>query len=165
MIPVGDSLKAFETWRRVRLGRCQTASAYHTALLEGGFKIGPFSEDLLDKTPISLDQIDVELISLSVDELGFPNGTTYGESCKKGIGLGLNLSPGELGAALRLDYHNQPRGEFLRLAMTPILHTNGKPGIFWEVDHGDGVQWLGGTDGSPDVLLKPEDRLVFIRRP
>jgi hypothetical protein len=65
------------------------------------------------------------------------------------------------GPALRLNYLDQPLGEFLHIAMRPVART-GEVVDFSVGNAGAGLILIGG-DGHPDVMLSGAERFVFIR--
>ena len=61
-----------------------------------------------------------------MEQLGFPNGATLKEIYAKAKDLGLELCPAEVGPLLRLNYPDQPNGEYLRIAMETINDSDGR---------------------------------------
>jgi hypothetical protein len=51
-----------------------------------------------------------------------PRFTTF---YARAVALGFELCPGEVGPALRLNYVDQPPGDFLHIAMKPVAKYNG----------------------------------------
>ena len=62
-------------------------------------------------------ETDVDLIVMSVTDLGFPEGASLKDIYAKARALGLYLCPVEVGPQLRLQYHDQPQDEPLFIAM------------------------------------------------
>src|SRR5258708_11313374 len=77
--------------------------------------------------------------------------------------LGLDLCPAEVGPALRRAYKDQPKGEWLLVAMEPITDSDGDSRIFL-VEHGGNVPWLSAHYGDPDGVWRADDRFVFARQ-
>jgi hypothetical protein len=70
--------------------------------------------------------------------------------------------PAEAGSQLRLQYLDQPRGEFLHLAMRPIAIYAGELTDLTLGNDGSGLLLLGG-DGRPEFALPAVTRFVFSR--
>ena len=78
--------------------------------------------------------------------------------------LGLELCPNEVGPQLRLQYKDQPKGEFLLIAMEPIIGVGGDLSVF-DVEHrNDDRLWLNANLGHPGLAWGGIDRWVFLRR-
>ena len=92
-----------------------------------------------------------------------PNGATLADIHNRAKELGLELCPAEVGPQLRLQYADQPRGEWLLIAMEPITDSVGDPRIF-DVELGDFGRWLDGLCGDPDGFWFGSGRFVFVRR-
>ena len=153
----------FANWWTIKLGTCKTPDEYRTALKKGRYRIGDWSNDILGKTTCAQEETDVDLVALSVAELGFSKGAYYRDICAKGVEMGLELCPAEVGPALRLSYKKQPRGEWLCVAMEAIADSDGDPRIF-AVVYDSGKLWLDAADGYPEIFWGADDRCVFVCR-
>ena len=150
-------------WKMVKLGTCKTPGAYRKALKKAGRSIGDWGDDILGRITCSQEEIDLDLVVLSVADLGFKDGARYADICAKAVELGLELCPAEVGPALRLQYGNQPNGEWLRIAMEAIADRDGNLYLFL-VAHGVGGLRLHGSNGHPDYVWDADIRFVFGRR-
>ena len=103
-------------WKTIKLGTCKTPDEYREALRSAGYRISDWGNDILRKTSCAEVETEVDLVALSVKELGFQNGANYKDICARGVEMGFELAPAEVGPALRLSYKDQPRGEWLRIA-------------------------------------------------
>jgi hypothetical protein len=148
--------------KSVKLGACKTPDEYRKALEEAAYRIGDWGSDILGKTACAQEETEVDLVALSVNELGFNDGAHYKDICTKAIELGLELCPAEVGPALRLVYKHQSRGEWLRIAMEAITGSDGDRFIF-AVHVNDGL-WLDGDCGRPEFFWGTDGRFVFLRR-
>ncbi len=118
---------------------------------------------------------DVEIAALSVAELGFGEGATYGQLIARAFELGLTECPLELGPHLRVQFLDQPDST----DGTPLTHGRAPPGSITvassPLDDGDEtakgfylrrvdtVLWLRGYWSWPGHIWTPEDVLVFSR--
>jgi hypothetical protein len=138
------------------------------------------TKDLLAKTEFSGIQETYTLVRFSVKELGFPQGATTAEiwgteDDKDAHGnpapftkgrmteLGLELVPSEGGVQLRLQYTEQPQGEYLYMAMKQIADRDGTPDV-WSVYARVGDRWLDSHYARPSRRWYDYDELVFRTR-
>ncbi len=117
----------------------------------------------LGRITCSKEEIDLDLVVLSVADLGFKSGARYADICAKAVELGLELCPAEVGPALRLQYGDQPSGEWLRIAMEAITNRGGGRFVFsvFRVAHD---LCLNHVYGHSDYVWHAGDRFVFGRR-
>ena len=119
------------------------------------------------------DERVVALAALSVAELGFGKGATYGEIARRALAAGLVECPLELAPYLRLKYRDQPDSAdgkslthgrappgSLLVASSPLDASYETPKGFY-LRHVDRVLWLRGYWSSADHILSPGDVLVF----
>jgi hypothetical protein len=111
-----------QTWKTIKLGVHKTAGEYLQALKRVRYHISDWVNDILGEAEFTCatKETDVDLVVLSVAELGFKDGAKHSEICVRALKMGLLLCPVEVGPALRLTYKDQPRGEWLIIAMNPI---------------------------------------------
>ncbi len=150
-------------WKTVKLGTCKTPDEYRKALKSAGRRISDWGDDILGRILCFKEEVDLDLVVLSVADLGFKSGDRYADICAKAQGLGLELCPAEVGPALRLQSGDQPKGQWLRIAMEAITDRDGDFSIF-NVEHDDDELWLRGNDGHPDYVWDADCRFVFGRR-
>ncbi len=161
--PFDSSLSKFPTWKTIKLGIHKTADEYRKAIKADGMKIGSWANDILGKPAftVSSDEIEVELVRMTVAELGFKNGATRKDIYNKALELGLKLCPNEVGPALRLQYAGQPMNEWFLIAMEPIADSGGSLYVFGVGRSSDG-SWLYGDHGHPDYFWNADDQWVFL---
>lgn len=119
-------------WKTIRLGVHKNADEYRKAIKTVGGKISDWANDILGKPAFTVaDQpMDIDLVVVTVAELGFPKGAIRADIYKRAAEFGLEPCPAEAGPALREQYMDQPNDEWLRIAMKPIVGSNGDPRIF-----------------------------------
>jgi hypothetical protein len=154
--------REFAVWKTVRLGTRKTPDAYRKSIKKAGRRIGAWGDDILGRISCSQKEIDLDLVAVSVGDLGFKGSARYADICTRAIELGLGLCPAEVGPALRLQYGDQPSGEWLRVAMEAITDRIGDRDIF-RVERGSGDLWLDADRGNPDCVWGAEYRFVFVR--
>ena len=152
-------------WNTVKLGTCKTADEYRKALKKAGRRIGDWANDILGKPAFTASQqeTEVDLVVATVAELGLTEGGQYKDICARAVEMGLELCPAEVGPALRLVYDDQPKGEWLIIAMEAITNSDGYRYVF-AVGHDRVELWLDGSDGRPERFGDAGRRFVFVRR-
>jgi hypothetical protein len=163
---VSATAKVWKTWKTIQLGTgLQTADDFRKAVKSAGMKIGDWANDILGKPAFTAttSETEVELVVASVAELGFKDGATRKDIYVRAQELGLDLCPPEVGPQLRLQYTDQPKGEWLVIAMEPIADSDGFLNLF-NVVHVDDVRWLNASYGSPFSFWFGHSRFVFLRR-
>ena len=127
--------------------------------------IGDQADEIIGRPafPFSRNKLDVDLVVVSVAELGFgPDGATLREIYVRAGTFGLDLCPAEVGPILRLNYLDQPLGDFLHVAMRPVA-TYGGELVDFTLGNGGSALLLIGGDARPDVVLTGGVRLIFMR--
>ena len=112
---------------------------------------------------LSTNETEINLVIASVADLGFSDeGAALPAIYARARTLGLELCPAEVGPLLRLRYLNQPVGEWLRIAMTPIVTNEGIAADFTVANGGTGPMLLGG-EVRADSIMPAVIRFVFMR--
>jgi hypothetical protein len=153
----------YTVWRTLTLGLHKTPAAYRKALLAAGHTIGSWGDEILGRITCAKQEARVNLVALSVADLGFKDGAYYKDICAKAVEMGLELCPAEVGPAFRLAHTDQSHGEWLRIAMDAIdVRCGDRLGFAMSRDN-DGL-WLNDFDGRPDGFCYAGDRFVFVCR-
>lgn len=128
--------------------------------------IGDWGNDILGKPAftVSPEEVGTDLVMVSNADLGFKDGAKLEDTYARALELGLELCPNEVGPQLRLQYINQPNGEWLLVAMESIVDSNGNRELFSVKRNGNGKQYLNGYGGNPDNVWDADMRFVFCRR-
>lgn len=103
---------------------------------------------------------DMTLIRLTVADLGFKSNATTDQIYKRAEELGLELCPSDVGPTLRLQYRNQPLGEWIYIGMKQITDSDGDPSVF-SLGHGGGGLWLSFDWARPSIEWSPSYEFVF----
>ncbi|TSC73576.1 MAG: hypothetical protein G01um101444_507 [Parcubacteria group bacterium Gr01-1014_44] len=140
----------------------QTSKELQKELKEKKINLTNYSTDTLNSKEFTTlknpEQID--LVCLKVRDLGFKNGATTDEIYSKAKKLGLELCPAEVGPHLRIQYLDQPLGEWLWIAMKQITDRVGYPDIFDLGRSEDGL-WLSDNWARPGGRWHAEYEFVF----
>ena len=157
--------RGFAIWRTIKLGTGpKNATDFRKALKDCGIQIGDWANDILGKPAftVAIEETEVDLVKVSVSELGFDQVTRYDKICERAKESGLLLCQNEVGPQLRLQYKDQPKGEVIRIAMEAIRDSDGDLEVF-NVEHNGNGLWLSSVYGSPDRLFSPIGVFVFVR--
>lgn len=152
--------------KTIELGtELKTGQAFEKEFTDRKYGLSKWAKDILNKTEFeaSPEPTEADLVILSLENLGFPQGATYMDICSRADKLGLDLCPSEVGLQLRLQYPNQPKNEYLFIAMKTIVDSDGGPSL-WSVNRGDSEPWLYAADGGPDFRWDSDNLFVFVRR-
>ena len=130
-------------------------------------RIGDSANEILGRPAFAYQKTRtaVELVLLSAAELGLPPGAaSLADVYRRARQIGLHLCPAHVGPQLRLDYANQPIGEFLHVAMEPVATYEGQPTILALANGGSGLLLIG-SDGRSDFLVTRSVKFVFALPP
>jgi len=157
----------WSTWKTIRLGTngLKTADDFRKSLKDNGFSIGDHANDILGKPAftVAAEEIELDLVVASVAEIGFKDGATREQIYARAKEHGLDLCPAEVGPQLRLQYKDQPNGEWLIVAMEPIAGSVGYLQLFY-VERDDSALWLYSFSDRPVHVWGSDARFVFSRR-
>jgi len=158
---------AFElpVWKTIVVGSHRGVDAVRDALDRERIVIGDSADEILGRPAFTFaaERRALNLVLRSVAELGFgERGATLADIHSRAVRLGFELCPEEVGPQLRLQYRNQPVGEFLHLAMKPQRTYDGELTDFTLANTGAGLTLLGGS-AKPDLVLAGNVTFVFVR--
>jgi hypothetical protein len=159
------TLAEFPIWRRLTIGTYKGVNAIRDAFDAARMRIGDSADEILGRPafPFSSSKTELDLVVLTAGDLGFaPGSITVAEIYRRALQLGLELCPAEIGPQLRLEYLNQPVGEFLHIAMHPVATYHGDLVDLTVANGGAGLLLLGG-DASPEIKFHSSVKFVFVR--
>jgi len=159
-LPEVNLKKRFSPWRTIEIGTL-TLKNLLNSVLNGKFKIGHFVQDLLRQTEIVAVKAEIELVNVSLLELGFENGAILAQIYAIVSEFDLGLVPSEVGPQLLLQYPEQPFGEKLMIGMEPMMDDEDEPRLFRIVR--DNSQHLTTCDGRYDYHWPARSHWVFAR--
>jgi len=163
-IPVASAV-AVPVWKTIAVGTFADSFALRNALDAAGCGIGDSAGEILARPAftVSAAKADVGLSAVLVTELGFPTGTaSLADIYARARQLGFGLAAAEVAPQLRLQYFDQPIGEFLIIGMEPIKTWTGDPVILAVANGGAGLILIG-QDGSADAEISVASRFLFVR--
>lgn len=154
--------KDLPVWKTIKLGTHKTTDALKKALMDKGRCISNLAADILAKVTVSPTEAELDLVVVSVAELGFKDGALYEDICGRAQEFGLELCPAETGPQLCLQYYDQPLGEWVRLALKAIRDAGGSLRVFGVELYDDGL-WLISICGGHGRFYGGSHRFAFVR--
>jgi hypothetical protein len=101
----------------------------------------------------------IDVVRLKVRDLGFTSYPTTNQLFAKAQEFGLELCPAEVGPQYRLQYTDQPRGDWFYIGMKPVV-APGNPRVFELAHNVDGL-WLNDNWAFPDLEWLLDLTFVF----
>ncbi len=113
----------FPRWKTVIMfRRCDTELLYDDLVRLTGCYVSPNARRWLQSLSLTPYMNSINAVRVTSAELGFNTRFVTTEMIyDRARELGLELCDGDLAAELRLDYDDQPTGETLLIAMTPMV--------------------------------------------
>ncbi|MCK1304004.1 DUF1127 domain-containing protein [Bradyrhizobium sp. 24] len=152
-------------WKTIAIGTFRDMRALRKAMSAMGCDVGSAAAEVLARPAFTLSgkKTDVQLVPVSAAELGFKGETaSLTEIYARAQRLGFGLAPAEIAPQLRLQYLDQPIGEFLIIGMEPIRTWAGEPVILTVANGGAGLILIGqGTRENAEIPVN--STIVFVR--
>ncbi len=149
--------------RTIELGG-KTNQQLQTAMEAQGVKINYLARATMNDKEFTTakEHYPLDTILLTVADLGFTDYCTTTQLFARAQELGLELCPAEIGPHYRLQYTDQPSGEYLSIGMQSIAASD-SPEVFGMGRHGNGL-WLSTSDARPGDSWNTARKLVFCLR-
>lgn len=151
----------FKTWKTITIST-KTLPELKEALKAADINVSIYAGDMLDNMPLVKKQ-KVNLVRVTVKELGFTDWTPTEKIYAKAQELGLDLCPAEVGPYLRLAYQDQPLNEWFLIAMKQISDRDRNPDVFILVRYTVGL-WLRSRLAEPGCEWGPGHEFAFAVR-
>ncbi len=137
----------------------KTKEELQTELEEKNINLSEWAKDLLNSKDFTTSKVieGTDLVRLSVNDLGFPQGATTKEIYQRAKEYGLELCPAEVGPHLRLQYRIS---DWTLIAMKQITGRGGYPSVFY-MDRGAVGLWLSTSDARPSRGWSSDGWFVF----
>lgn len=125
--------------------------------------IGNYANDILGKPAFAVvtEETQLDLVVVSVKELTGKDQAPLKEIFARAKEKGLQICPNQVGPELRLQYEDQPSGEWLVIGMEPITGSDGVLSLF-RVERDVSVLWLYTIYDHPDDVWDGSYRFVFV---
>ena len=115
-----------------------------------------------DHFEISYERQAVELVCVSVNELGFSRGAFFNDMMNAAKEEGLEPCALELAPYLRLQYLSQVEGSLVTVASPPPFTDELYPRGFYLSSNASGL-WLRGYRATDDFLWASESEFIFVK--
>jgi hypothetical protein len=159
------SAAATPVWKTITVGTFANTFDLRNALDAADCGTGDLADEVLARPSFTLSatKTSVDLVAVSVIELGLQTETaSLAEIYARAKELGFRLAAAEVGPQLRLQYFDQPSGEFLTVAMEPIKTWEGEPVILVVANGGAGLRLIG-EDAGTNAVFYSGSRFLFVR--
>jgi hypothetical protein len=156
---------AVPVWKTITVGGFAHRSGLFNALDAAGCGIGDLAQDILTRPSfvLSATKTSADLVVLSPAELGARDGgASLADVYSRAQKLGFGLAASEIGPQLRLQYFDQPVGEFLYVGMEPIKSSHGESAVFVVANGGADLILIGQNVGA-DTKIPATWRFLFVR--
>jgi len=155
----------WSTWKTIKLGTgIKDANGFRQAIKDAEMRISDWANDIIGKPEFTViaGETEVDLVKVTVAELGFKNGARRDQIYDRAKELGLELCPSEVGPQLRLQYKDQPLNEWILIGIEPIRASGGGLSVF-DVAHSVDGLWLRSDYGNPGSVWNAGSHWVFVR--
>jgi hypothetical protein len=154
----------FSVWKTITLGTHKTVIELAEAIRATDCWIIDSALDLMAQPTFTLapEATQVDLVAVSVGELGFTSGTPCGWIYERARQLGLWFCPPEVGPQLLLQHRGELDELVLWIAMMPIAGSGDRAGAFAITDGENENRWLLWYSGNPVAVCPPDFRFVFV---
>ncbi|RXH25526.1 hypothetical protein XH99_10330 [Bradyrhizobium nanningense] len=161
------SARDVATWKAITIGTFADSLKLRNELDSRGCSVGSQAAEILARPAfkISSQRTNVELVNISPAQLGFTSDTVaLANVYARAQQLGFELAAAEVGPQLRIQYFDQPIGEFLIVGMESIKTWSGEP-IILNVANGGAGLILISQDGRAEADIPVQSRFIFVRPP
>ncbi len=151
-------------WKTISVGTFKDSFALRNTLDALNCGVGDGAAQVLARPSFVLNRSNekLDLVSITAAQLGFQTGTVaLHELYARAEQLGFELAPAEVGPQLRLQYADQPIGEFLIVGMKPIQTWRGESLVLVVANGGAGLLLL--SQGAHAEIYS-KSRILFVRR-
>lgn len=152
----------FKTWKTIKLSTLhKIAHDFRLATRDTEMVIDEWADEFISDL-VSDKEVEVELVVVSVADLGYENGAPRKDVFIRAHEFGLGFCTLDVVLQLRSQYTDQPKGEMLVIAMEPIRKYSDS--FLFEISHFNDELSLGANGGyHSDSVLSGHRRLVFCK--
>jgi hypothetical protein len=155
------------TWKTVAIGTFADPLKLRNELDRLRCSVGGQAAEILARPTfiVAARKMNIELALISPAQLGFTSDTAaLSDVYTRARALGFELAAAEVGPQLRIQYFDQPIGEFLTIGMDPIKTWSGEPVILNVANGGAGLILIG-QDGRAEAEIPSKSKIIFARPP
>jgi len=150
-------------WKTITVGTFRDSLAMRNTLDALDCGVGDGAAQILARPSFGLAarRGQLDLVTVTAAQLGFQaEAVRLDELHARAEHLGLGLAPAEAGPQLRLQYADQPTGEFLILGMRPLRTWSGEALVFVVANGGAGLHLLSQDAHAP---VHARSHILFVR--
>jgi hypothetical protein len=128
-----------------------------------GINISDYAKSMMDNPDFitGTNPEEAKLVRLTVADLGFKTSATTDQIYERAQALGLELCPADTGPNYRLQYKDQPLGEWVRIGMKQISDSVGVYPLVFDLVRHDDVLWLSRDWALPGNAWYPDIEFAF----
>ncbi len=155
----------FPVWKIIQLGKNHnTVNDYLRLIRDNSSGTAEILDFMLNHDSFTIEDTPtyVNLVLLSVADLGFPHGAKYEEVCERAFKYGLELCPAEVGPQYVLQYGNQIENDDFSIAMEPIHDTI--ISYLFSISFEDNIPRLTWNNGHKNCNYNAKSKLAFVSR-
>lgn len=122
----------WKIWREIEIGNFHNMIELVSAIEKANCVIGEWANDLMHQPSfvLSCERKKIQLTKVTLGDLGLGTRSSYAEICRAASNSGLIVCPAEVGPQLRLQYLDQPYGEWCIVSMIPIKDSQADEEVF-----------------------------------
>ncbi len=150
-------------WKTIAVGTFRDGFALRNTLDSLNCGVGDGAAQILARPSFGLapSREQLDLVPVTAEQLGFPAGAVRLHDVQaRAEQFGFEFTPAEAGPQLRLQYADQPSGEFLIVGMRPLRTWGGKSLVFVVANGGAGLHLL---SHDADASVHSKSRILFVR--
>lgn len=150
-------------WKTIAVGTFRDNFALRNTLDTLNCGVGDGAAQILARPSFGLapSREQLDLVSVTAEQLGFQAGAVrLHDLHARAEELGFEFTPAEAGPQLRLQYADQPGGEFLIVGMRPLRTWDGESLVFVVANGGAGLHLL--SQGA-HASVHSKSRILYMR--
>jgi len=162
-VPIRSAAHA-PVWKTIDVGTFSDSLALRNKLAALNCGVGDGAAQIMARPSFALSAsvARLDLVPVSAEQLALQSKVVrLRELYARAEQLGFELAPAEVGPQLRLQYPDQPIGEFLIVGMRPLQTWSGESLVFVVGNGGSGLHLL---SQAADASIYSRSRILFVRR-
>ncbi len=153
--------RAWTIWKTIRIGNFTNVIDLSNSLNKNEVNFDSI-ETLLDKSFKINPEKDVDLVLVSLKDLGIEGPIVWKGMLEKAEKLGLSVCPSEVGLQLRLQYRDQQSGEVLILGMFGLIDSFDESYHVFTVWNGEYGLCIDSLDPIEEINMYEDACFVFM---
>jgi hypothetical protein len=113
-------MEEIKIWKTIQIGIHETIDSLCESFDEKIFVVTPSVMDIIKVIPISNKECKIDLVRVALKNIGLSSNERFDTISQTAWRLGLKLCTAEMALQLRMNYTEQPVGEFIFLPVMPF---------------------------------------------